>query len=179
MSPPIPPHCVGDMSERLVAQKKRASSSPRSPRARPVRSAARRARRKSHDRPRCRRYVPDPRDPAALARDAHAYFARGFCHVDRADALEHLLELVCLDLLDALWHLVLPFLDWLRWACPGVRLGTRKSDRRARSDNARPFKRGPGARLTNGLATREMSASRACPTPFSRLQGAPARGHGD
>ena len=34
---------------------------------------------------------------------------------------------------------------------PGGPVGTAKSDRRARSDSARPFKRGPGARLTSGL----------------------------
>jgi hypothetical protein len=27
--------------------------------------------------------------------------------------------------------------------------------------------------------TKDASASRACPAPFSPLQGAPARGHGD
>lgn len=51
------------------------------------------------------------------------------------------------------------------WACPGVRLGTRKSDRRARSNNARPFNKGSRRQAdTAASEAKEATASAGRPT---------------
>lgn len=106
---------------------------------------------------------------------ADADLARGLRNVDRGDSLQHLVVLVGVDLLDVVSPRVLPSSS-VEVGCP--RASAREAESLivvARGNSARPFRSGPGAKLTCGLVTEKTSASRACPAPFSRLRCRPTR----
>ena len=136
-----------------------------------------------HDRGGGRGNIPhcgDPLTRLGLVWHARADHARRLAHVDRGDPRQDLLLLLDLDL-PALWHRPLPSSPHRR-AGRGVARGlggNRNSDRRARSDSARPFCLGPGARLIHGLQRPRTRRRRRATRPiFTPARRPPNGGHG-
>src|ERR1017187_3043876 len=130
-----------------------------------------------------RGHLPDhgaPLPRPGRVRHPGAHHARSLRHVDRGDPLQDLLVLLVLDLL-RLQHLRALFLasppSGHTRGCPGASVGNRNSDRRARSNNARPIGQGPSARLACGLTSQRGTGvsgqpPRSCP-PRSPSTGKP------
>ncbi len=131
-----------------------------------------------------RRHVPDRGAAPARARGVGhpgAHLAGGLGDVDRGDALHDFLLGRGVALFPVADHATSSSrLDGSNErAARRPRSGNRNSDRRARSNRARPFRSGPGARLTHGLDDQGSAGVAGNPVPIFTPAPASGQGYGD